>query len=58
MIFVPPSLGYRSPKNNFTTRKFLNEDFYNSVPRHLSAIEVTVVCPGKVYFPCKYDNIE
>jgi len=58
MIFMPPSLGYRSPKNNFTTRKFLNEDFYTSVPIQLSETEVTYVCPGQVYLPCKYDNGE
>lgn len=58
MIFMPPSLGYRSPKNNFTTRKFLNEDFYTSVPIQLSETEVTDVCPGQVYLPCKYDNGE
>jgi hypothetical protein len=58
MIFVPISLEYRSPKNHFTTRKFLNEDVYTSVPIHLSETEVTVFCPGQVYFLRKYDSVE
>jgi hypothetical protein len=56
--FVPPSLGYRSPKNNFSTRNFLKEGFYTSVLIPLSENKVTIVCPGQVYFPCKYDNLE